>query len=240
MCAGGADGLLGAKGFEAPVPLDWDGADGAAAPSSGSGERSGAAAEASTSGRGFEEAERRFRGCVPPSLCFSLFCCWIAFCLLKRELAVLSSCGRSSLSKREQRHTGRPVHAHVLMPPVVAVPRRTWQRQYMFVAATMPSGAGSSVAGDLRRMFPDLFWLSGNSLHMAQARVAHTWLPVTADSWQQALQVLLRPCLLLSLSSSQLPHYSPCIMQAMLRVFLCVLQSRAPCVFACAGCYPGR
>lgn len=69
--------------------------------------------------------------------------------------------------------------------------RRAWQRQYLFVAATMPSGAGSSVAGDLRRMFPDLTWLTGQTLHEAQARVSHTWLPVEEDSWQQTLQVLL-------------------------------------------------
>ncbi len=53
----------------------------------------------------------------------------------------------------------------------------------------MPAGAGASVAGDLRRSFPDLVWLTGRALHEAQARVSHAWLPVTQDSWQQTLQV---------------------------------------------------
>ncbi|EIE24767.1 P-loop containing nucleoside triphosphate hydrolase protein, partial [Coccomyxa subellipsoidea C-169] len=66
--------------------------------------------------------------------------------------------------------------------------RRTWKRQYLFVAATMPSGAGQTVAGDLGRLFPDLLWLSGPSLHEAQRRVAHTWLPITQDSWRSSLQ----------------------------------------------------
>ena len=62
VCApGGAEGLLGAKGFEAPAPLEWE--EGGSS-SSGGEERSGAAADASTSGRGYAEAERRFRGCV--------------------------------------------------------------------------------------------------------------------------------------------------------------------------------
>lgn len=58
----------------------------------------------------------------------------------------------------------------------------------MFVAATMPSGEGKTVAGDLARLFPDLLWLSGSSLHEAQRQVAHTWLPVTEDTWRSALQ----------------------------------------------------
>lgn len=66
--------------------------------------------------------------------------------------------------------------------------RRTWKRQYLFVAATMPSGAGQTVAGDLGRLFPDLLWLSGTSLHEAQRRVSHTWLPVTQDTWRSTLQ----------------------------------------------------
>ena len=67
--------------------------------------------------------------------------------------------------------------------------RRTWQRQYLFVAATMPAGAGQTVAGDLGRLFKDLVWLSGPTLHEAQRRVAHAWVAVTEDSWRRALQV---------------------------------------------------
>jgi hypothetical protein len=71
--------------------------------------------------------------------------------------------------------------------------RRSWQRQYIFVAATMPTGAGHTVAGDLGRMFPDLVWLSGGDLHRALRQVAHAWLPVTQATWKQALQVRSLP-----------------------------------------------
>ncbi len=64
------------------------------------------------------------------------------------------------------------------------------------MAATMPSGFGQTVAGELSKRFPNLVWLSGPSLHEAQRRVSHTWLPVTEDTWQQTLQV----CLSVSLS----------------------------------------
>lgn len=72
--AGGAEGLLGAKGFEAPKPLDWDESDGSSSSSynaggsaapAGSSEQAGSSGEASTSGREYAEAERRFRGCAP-------------------------------------------------------------------------------------------------------------------------------------------------------------------------------
>ncbi|CAL8464060.1 g3595 [Coccomyxa elongata] len=73
-----------------------------------------------------------------------------------------------------------------------AISMRTWKRQYLFVAATMPSGEGKTVAGDLARLFPDLLWLSGSSLHEAQRQVAHTWLPVTDDTWRSTLQEAVR------------------------------------------------
>ena len=53
----------------------------------------------------------------------------------------------------------------------------------------MPAGAGQTVAGDLGRLFKDLIWLSGPTLHEAQRRVAHAWVAVTEDSWRRALQV---------------------------------------------------
>ena len=67
--------------------------------------------------------------------------------------------------------------------------RRTWKRQYIFVAATMPAGEGKSVAADLRCMMPGLQWLTGDALHEAQRHVANTWVPVTRDNWQDALKV---------------------------------------------------
>ena len=57
------------------------------------------------------------------------------------------------------------------------------------MAATMPAGEGKSVAADLRRMMPGLQWLTGDALHEAQRHVAHTWVPVTRDNWQDALKV---------------------------------------------------
>lgn len=53
----------------------------------------------------------------------------------------------------------------------------------------MPAGEGKSVAGDLGRMMPDLKWLTGASLHEAQQHVSKAWVPVTSDSWQDALKV---------------------------------------------------
>ena len=62
-------------------------------------------------------------------------------------------------------------------------------RQYIFVAATMPAGEGKSVAADLKRMMPDLQWLTGQSLHEVQPRVSQTWLPITQETRQDALKV---------------------------------------------------
>ena len=69
--SGGAEGLLGAKGFQAPQPLQWD-EDGGGAASSGSGAAPSSSAapagdsgrangpEASTSGRAGDDAGSRF------------------------------------------------------------------------------------------------------------------------------------------------------------------------------------
>lgn len=71
----------------------------------------------------------------------------------------------------------------------MCIRRRTWTRQYIFVAATMPAGEGKSVAGDLSRMMPDLQWLTGQSLHEVQPRISQTWLPVTQEMRRDALKV---------------------------------------------------
>ena len=71
--------------------------------------------------------------------------------------------------------------------------RRTWKRQYIFVAATMPSGEGKSVAGDLGRIMPGLQWLTGASLHEVQQHVSKAWVPVTQDTQGTALKVWTLP-----------------------------------------------
>ena len=42
---------------------------------------------------------------------------------------------------------------------------RQFERQYIFVAATMPSEGKKSVAAELQQKFPGLLWLAGRHLH---------------------------------------------------------------------------
>ena len=66
----------------------------------------------------------------------------------------------------------------------------SWRRQYIFAAATMPSGeVGKSVGADLKRLMPEAVWLQGHALHRAQQLVHHQWLPVDEAHWAAALQV---------------------------------------------------
>ena len=61
-------------------------------------------------------------------------------------------------------------HAHLAH---AGAPHRC--RSYAFVAATMPRAGGKSVAGDLRKQFPDMVWLEGRQLHQSKLRVRHHW-----------------------------------------------------------------
>jgi hypothetical protein len=73
---------------------------------------------------------------------------------------------------------------------VQAGPRPTWQRQHVFVAATIPAGeAGKSVAGNLLRLTPEAKRLNGSRLHKSQRRIRHNWIRVDDTSWQSVLQV---------------------------------------------------
>ncbi len=67
---------------------------------------------------------------------------------------------------------------------------RQFERQYVFVAATLPSEGKKSIANDLRRMFPELVWLAGNRLHQGLSTVTWAWQETTQETWKTALQVL--------------------------------------------------
>ena len=54
-----------------------------------------------------------------------------------------------------------------------------WKRQYMFVAATMPSIMLSDVGSEIQRMFPHLEWVASELLHQSKPRLHHTWLQVS-------------------------------------------------------------
>ena len=50
-----------------------------------------------------------------------------------------------------------------------------WQRQYIFVAATMPSEGDRSVGEQIRAAFPDARWFAGRALHQSSAALEHRW-----------------------------------------------------------------
>lgn len=69
-----------------------------------------------------------------------------------------------------------------------AVPAdRQFQRQYIFVAATLPSEGKKSTAQDLKNRFPELVWLAGNRLHQGVSTVTWKWRETTEDIWRDAL-----------------------------------------------------
>ena len=59
---------------------------------------------------------------------------------------------------------------------------RHWQRQYVFVAATMPSDGDHSVGAELRAAFPSSLWLAGAQLHQSSRLLAHHWQRVGGET----------------------------------------------------------
>ncbi|KAJ6850290.1 DEAD-box ATP-dependent RNA helicase 22 [Iris pallida] len=55
-------------------------------------------------------------------------------------------------------------------------------KQYIFVAATLPGSGKRTAGGELRRMFPDAIWVSGNYLHRHNPRLEQRWIEVTYDT----------------------------------------------------------
>lgn len=49
------------------------------------------------------------------------------------------------------------------------------QRQYLFVAATMPSLTKADVGIELQKRFKDAVWVSGDMLHQIKPHVEHVW-----------------------------------------------------------------
>lgn len=68
---------------------------------------------------------------------------------------------------------------------------RQFERQYIFVAATLPSEGKKSTATSLQKMLPDLVWLAGRRLHQGLSTVTWTWRETTLDTWKSTLQVQL-------------------------------------------------
>ncbi|KAG8366204.1 hypothetical protein BUALT_Bualt17G0052200 [Buddleja alternifolia] len=74
--------------------------------------------------------------------------------------------------------------------------KRDWRRvrkiyrrskQYVFVAATLPVNGKQTAGGLLKRMFPDVSWVSGNYLHCQNPRLEQKWVEVTIDTQVDAL-----------------------------------------------------
>lgn len=81
--------------------------------------------------------------------------------------------------------------SHLFAIPVASLTCRTWERQYVFVAATMPEepDGARGVSVDLRKRFPGLQWLAGRQLHQAQQKLQHTWVSVSDANWESSLVV---------------------------------------------------
>uniref|UniRef100_A0A7N0VH32 RNA helicase n=1 Tax=Kalanchoe fedtschenkoi TaxID=63787 RepID=A0A7N0VH32_KALFE len=62
--------------------------------------------------------------------------------------------------------------------------RKIYERskQYVFVAATLPENGKRTAGGILKRMFPDLHWVSGIYRHFHNPRVEQRWVKVTIDN----------------------------------------------------------
>ncbi|CAM8882252.1 unnamed protein product [Rhodiola kirilowii] len=62
--------------------------------------------------------------------------------------------------------------------------RKVYERskQYVFVAATLPENGKRTAGGILKRMFPDLCWVSGVYRHFHNPRVEQRWVKVTNDN----------------------------------------------------------
>jgi superfamily II DNA/RNA helicase len=79
----------------------------------------------------------------------------------------------------------------------VEVKKRTgWRRvreiyerskQYIFVAATLPLNGKRTAGGELKRLFPEARWISGNYLHCHNPRLEQKWVEVTIDTQVDAL-----------------------------------------------------
>lgn len=65
--------------------------------------------------------------------------------------------------------------------------RPPWHRQYMFVAATVPSDAKKNVANDIKRLVPDVEWATSPDLHRISNNVEHNWVDISQSSPQKAL-----------------------------------------------------
>lgn len=67
-----------------------------------------------------------------------------------------------------------------------------WLRQYIFVAATLPSEGGKSVAADIKKLFPRAVWLTSENLHRSVDLVRHKWVKVSYEDWGVVLQSVIK------------------------------------------------
>ena len=50
-----------------------------------------------------------------------------------------------------------------------------WHRQYMFVAATMPSVTWSDAGSEIQKLYPEATWVATELLHQSKASLVHAW-----------------------------------------------------------------
>ncbi|KAL3511243.1 hypothetical protein ACH5RR_030644 [Cinchona calisaya] len=76
------------------------------------------------------------------------------------------------------------------------VERKDWKRvrkiyerskQYIFVAATLPVNGKKTAGGILKRMYPEVTWVTGNYIHRHNPRLEQKWIEVTVDTQADAL-----------------------------------------------------
>lgn len=65
--------------------------------------------------------------------------------------------------------------------------RPPWHRQYIFVAATIPSDAKRNVANDIQRLCPAVQWATSTGLHRAIDAVEHEWIDISKSNPQEKL-----------------------------------------------------
>lgn len=68
-----------------------------------------------------------------------------------------------------------------------SVGRPPWHRQYIFVAATIPSDAKKNVANDIRQLCPTVQWATSTGFHRVIDAVEHEWIDTSKSNVKEEL-----------------------------------------------------